>query len=326
MKNASVIFLFLWKNIVEKGDIEVNGTIGGVFVFCFLWLAACGVEVGTKEEPVREDEKVKEEKPVQSAETIVDELPEQTEEEQLKREALEELIKRENHVLKNEYGGSTEFHEFVTGVKTRIKTEEKVIALTLDACGGGNGSGYDHDLIGFLEEHNIKANLFVNARWIEAQPTIFRELANNSLFTIENHGTEHRPLSIIPRSAWGIDSTTSKEEIMEEIIGNQKIILEHTGKLPKYFRSGTAFYDDVSVKIVQDLGLEVVNFDILGDAGATFTADQVKDAMLQATSGSIIILHMNQPESGTAEGVKMAVLNLLEQGFSFVHLQDYELE
>jgi peptidoglycan/xylan/chitin deacetylase (PgdA/CDA1 family) len=304
----------------------MKGPIGEVFVICILLLAACGVEVSTTEKPEREDEKVKEEKPVQREETIVDELPELTEEEQLKQEALEELTKRENHVLKNDYGVSTEFHEFVTGVKTRMKTEEKVIALTLDACGGENGSGYDHELMGFLEEHNIKANLFVNARWIEAQPTIFMELANNSLFTIENHGTEHRPLSTIPRSAWGIDSTTSKEEIVEEIIGNQKIVLEHTGKLPKHFRSGTAFYDDVSVKIAQGLGLEVVNFDILGDAGATFTADQVKDAMLQATSGSIVILHMNQPESGTAEGVKMAVLILLEQGFSFVHLREYELE
>jgi peptidoglycan/xylan/chitin deacetylase (PgdA/CDA1 family) len=304
----------------------MKGPIGEVFVICILLLGACGVEVSTTEKPEREDEKVKEEKPVQREETIVDELPELTEEEQLKQEALEELTKRENHVLKNDYGVSTEFHEFVTGVKTRMKTEEKVIALTLDACGGENGSGYDHELMGFLEEHNIKANLFVNARWIEAQPTIFMELANNSLFTIENHGTEHRPLSTIPRSAWGIDSTTSKEEIVEEIIGNQKIVLEHTGKLPKHFRSGTAFYDDVSVKIAQGLGLEVVNFDILGDAGATFTADQVKDAMLQATSGSIVILHMNKPESGTAEGVKMAVLILLEQGFSFVHLREYELE
>lgn len=306
----------------------MRGTIGGVFFICILLLVACsGVEVSTTKDHVREDEKVKEEKPVQREETIVEELPELTEEEQLKREALDELTKRENHVLiDSDYGESNEFHEFVTGVKTRMKTEEKVIALTLDACGGENGSGYDDELIGFLNQHNIKANLFVNARWIEAQPTIFMELANNSLFTIENHGTEHRPLSTIPRSAWGIESTSSKEGIVEEIIGNQKIILEHTGKLPKHFRSGTAFYDDVSVKIAQDLGLEVVNFDILGDAGATFTADQVKDSMLQATSGSIVILHMNHPESGTAEGVKMAVLTLLEQGFSFVHLQDYELE
>lgn len=326
MNNASVSFFY--KSILSKRDVEMRGTIGGVFFICILLLVACsGVEVSTTKEPVREDEKVIGEKPGQREETKVEELPELTVEELQKQEALVELTKRENHVLNDsDYGESNEFHEFVTGVKTRMKTDEKVIALTLDACGGENGSGYDDELIRFLDQHNIKANLFVNARWIAAQPTIFMELAYNSLFTIENHGTEHRPLSTIPRSAWGIESTASKEEIVEEIIGNQKMILEHTGKLPKHFRSGTAFYDDVSVKIAQDLGLEVVNFDILGDAGATFTADQVKDSMLQATPGSIVILHMNHPESGTAEGVRMAVLNLLEKGFSFVHLQDYELE
>ncbi|MBM7622261.1 peptidoglycan/xylan/chitin deacetylase (PgdA/CDA1 family) [Bacillus tianshenii] len=296
-------------------------------MICFLLLVACGVEVSTTKEPVREDEKLNEEKPIQKIETIVEDLPEPTEEDQQKEGALEELEKRRINVLNSsDYGESTQFHEFVAGVKTRMKTEEKVIALTLDACGGETGSGYDDELIGFLVENQIKANLFVNARWIKAQPTTFLELANNPLFTIDNHGTEHRPLSTVPRSAWGIESTGSVEEIVDEIIGNQKLILEQTGKLPKHFRSGTAYYDEVSVKIAQDLGLEVVNFDILGDAGATFTADQVKDSMLQADSGSIVILHMNHPESDTADGVKMAVLSLLEQGFSFVHLNDYELE
>lgn len=327
-KDSSFFYqLHFMKRILTKRDVEMKKTIWGISLCCILLLGSCGVEVGTSEEPEEKDEKVEEEKPFQREETVVNELPEPTKEEKQKQEALEKLTKRENSVLNDrEYGESTEFGEFVTGVKTRMKTEEKVIALTLDACGGEYGSGYDSELIGFLDELNIKANLFVNARWIEAQPTIFMKLANNPLFTIENHGTEHRPLSTMPRSAWGIESTTSHEEIVEEIIGNQKIILEHTGKLPEYFRSGTAFYDAVSVKMAQDLGLEVVNFDILGDAGATFSAEQVKDSMLQATSGSIVILHMNHPESGTAEGVKMAVQNLLEQGFSFVHLRDYDLE
>ncbi|WP_404449528.1 polysaccharide deacetylase family protein [Sutcliffiella horikoshii] len=224
------------------------------------------------------------------------------------------------------YSDSSQFSEYVSGVKTRLKTEEKVVALTLDACGGENGSGYDEELLTFLIENNIKADLFVNARWIDLQQETLVKLAKNPLFTIQNHGTEHKPLSITPRSAWGISSTSSQEEIVDEIMTNQQKIYEITGEVPKYFRSGTAFYDDTSVQIAEDLGVQVVNFDIIGDGGATFAKEEVTQEMLKVKPGSIIILHMNQPQSDTAEGVKEAVLALLEQGFSFVHLNEYELE
>lgn len=224
------------------------------------------------------------------------------------------------------YGDSSQFSEYVSGVKTRMDTKEKVISLTLDACGGEFGSGYDEKLIIFLIENNIKADLFVNARWIDAQYEAFLELSQNPLFTIQNHGTKHKPLSTSPRSAWGIASTSTQEEIIGEIMDNQLKIYDITGTIPKYFRSGTAFYDEISVQIAEDLGVQIVNFDVIGDGGATFTKEEVVQEMLKAQPGSIIILHMNQPESETAEGVKEAVASLIEQGFSFVHLQDYELE
>jgi hypothetical protein len=48
------------------------------------------------------------------------------------------------------------------------------------------------------------------------------------------------------------------------------------------------------VRIVTDLGLQVVNFDVLGDAGATYSAAQVARAMMGSSRpGSIILGHMN---------------------------------
>lgn len=237
-----------------------------------------------------------------------------------------EWTQRAHEVSGQVYAEPTEFSEYVSGVKTKLDTKDKVIALTLDACGGETGSGFDEELIHFLITHNIKADLFINARWIDANRDIFLELAANPLFTIQNHGTEHKPLAVSRRSAWGIESTTSKEEIVEEIMGNQLKIFELTGKFPQYYRSGTAFYDDVAVKIAEDLHLEVVNFDVIGDAGATFSKEQVVDSMKSATAGSVIILHMNHPESETADGVKEAVLELINLGFQFVHLHEYRLK
>lgn len=228
-----------------------------------------------------------------------------------------ELIKKYAGRVPQEWG------EKVSGVKTRINTREKIIALTFDACGGPNGSGYDEKLINYLKAEQIPATLFINGRWIDANPDIFRQLAETSLFEIENHGTLHKPLSVSGKDAYGIKGTASMEEAIDEVLFNQEKIEKVTGRKPIFFRSGTAYYDDITVKIVEDLGGKVVNYNILGDAGATFSKEQVKNALLQAKPGAIVLLHMNQPASGTAEGVMMAIPQLKKMGYRFVKLEEW---
>lgn len=220
----------------------------------------------------------------------------------------------------------TQWGEFVTGVKTRIKTDEQQLALTFDACGGNHGNGYDEELISFLRTENIPATLFVNERWIHANETLFLELAADPLFQIENHGTHHAPLSVNGGKAWGIPATQSPQEAHDEMMQNHETVQALTGKEMKLFRSGTAFYDEVAVDLANTLGYEVVNFDILGDAGATYSSEQVKTALLNAKTGSIALMHMNQPKSGTAQGVKQAVPLLQALGFEFVLLENKTLE
>ena len=163
-----------------------------------------------------------------------------------------------------------------------------MVALTFDACGGKAGSGHDVALIETLRRGRVPATLFVNARWVEANPRVFRRLAADPLFETANHGTEHRPLSVTGRSVYGITGTGSIAEVVDEVSVNQQLIARLTGAAPAFFRSGTAYYDDVAVRIVADLGLQVVNFDVLGDAGATYSAAQVTQAMVapQARSSS----------------------------------------
>ena len=217
----------------------------------------------------------------------------------------------------------TAWGEAVPGVVQRLPTSDRVIALTLDACGGPAGSGYDAALMQTLRRQAVPATLFINARWIEANPQQFPQLAADPLFEIANHGTAHRPLSVTGRSAYGITGTAGVAEAIDEVSTNQELIADLTGESPAFFRSGTAYYDDVAVRIVADLGLQVVNYDVLGDAGATYTAAQVTKAMMGSTPGSIILAHMNKPTSGTAEGAAAALPELARRGFRFVHLSQY---
>ena len=216
-----------------------------------------------------------------------------------------------------------QWSEAADGVILDIPTKEPVVALTFDACGGGSGNGYDRELIDFLIKENVPATLFISARWIDSNMETFIALSKNPLFEIENHGFEHKPLSVNGKSAYDIKGTASVEDVYNEVNRNALKITGLTGRKPRYFRSGTAFYDEISVKIVNDLGEKPVNFTIAGDAGATYSTEQIRITAQRARNGSIILYHMNHPEKSTAEGVMEAVPLMREKGFRFVKLEDY---
>lgn len=220
----------------------------------------------------------------------------------------------------------TQWGENVPGVRTRLATTERVLALTLDACGSPKGKGVDRALVDFLVREQIPATLFINDRWLEANPELFRELAAQPLFEIANHGYRHRPASVNGRSVYGIDGTKDVGELVREIELNARKIQAITGTRPRLYRSGTAYYDEVAVKISNELGHEVAGFSVLGDAGATLPADKVKAALLSARPGDIIIAHMNHPEAGTGPGIMAAVPELRKRGFRFVRMSDYPLK
>lgn len=208
------------------------------------------------------------------------------------------------------------------GVLRVLPTRRRALALTFDACGGPGGSGYDQRLIDFLRRREVPATLFLNSRWIDANPVAFRQLAGEPLFEIANHGTRHRPLSVTGLSAYSIAGTRNAGEVYDEVAGNQAKLTALLGVPPRFFRSGTAYCDDIAERIVTDLGERVVSFSVNGDGGATFTPEQVFATVTAAGNGSIVIGHMNHPEGGTARGIAAAVPNLLASGYQFVRLSD----
>ncbi len=177
----------------------------------------------------------------------------------------------------------------VPGVVNRLPTGDRVLALTFDACGGARGSGYDAALIEALRASGTPATLFLNHRWVLAHPEVTAELAGDPLFEVANHGRQHRPLSVSGRSAYGIAGTANPGEAYDEVLGNRQSFMEATGVRPRFFRSGTAHYDDVAVRIAGDVGEVVVNFDVNGDSGATLGPQQVAAALQTATPGSIVL-------------------------------------
>lgn len=222
------------------------------------------------------------------------------------------------------YSAPTIFSEKVSGVKTRIDTSQKLIALTFDACGGKAGKCYNKNLIELLQKEMIPSTLFISGRWIDSNYSTLKELSEDQIFEIENHGAHHLPATISGKCAYGIRGPKNIYDLIDEIELNSKRIESITCKKPLFYRSGTAYYDDIAVKVANMLGYQVVNFDIVsGDAIQGAGAKDVSDTVLsKVRNGSIIIMHMNHPERCTYNVVKEIIPQLKDQGYSFTQLKN----
>ncbi|WP_233706597.1 polysaccharide deacetylase family protein [Helicobacter marmotae] len=225
---------------------------------------------------------------------------------------LESLEQKYAHISPKLWG------ENLDGVTTLLPSKDKkIVYLTFDACGGD----YDRALVDYLIDNHIPATLFINERWIKAHLQDFLLLAQNPLFSIQNHGSRHLPLSVNGKSIYHIAGTNSIKEVYDEVMENDKTITSLTGKKPHYFRSGTAYYDEVAVSILKDLGYEIGGFDVLGDGGASFSKKQILSQLSKVRNGSILIYHFNKPKSDTYAGIVEVVPKLAQMGFSFGKLE-----
>ena len=207
------------------------------------------------------------------------------------------------------------------GIKTHFDCRGREIALTFDACGGR----CDDEMLDVLIGENVPATFFIAGPWLRAHPAKVRELAANPLFEIENHGHDHRPLSVTGRGAYGIRGTAGAEAVICEIEENADNLEAATGGRPRFFRPGTAHCDDVAVAVAHDMDCVIANFSVNGDEGATLSGGRLAASLTRAVPGDIVILHINRPRPGGAAALREAVRRFRAHGFAFVLLQDRTL-
>lgn len=217
--------------------------------------------------------------------------------------------------------------EFVNGVDVRFEAKEKQIALTFDACGGKNSSGYDSSLIAILKAQKIHATLFVTGKWIDANYYTFLRLVKDTLFEIENHGFNHKPCSLKGELAYGIQGTSDAKAAYDEIELNAIKILKITGKKPCIYRSATAFIDEACVRMANMMGYSVISYDVLSTDAMPFNSvTDIKLAVLKHVHpGAIVIMHFNHPEWNNARALEEIIAELRKQGYGFVLLKNQHL-
>ena len=211
-------------------------------------------------------------------------------------------------------------------IKKSIKTNQKIIALTLDACGGKKGSGYDKKLIEYLIKTKTPATLFISGRWIHIRKHEMNYLSKQKIFDIENHGLNHLPATVCGMCKYNICGPKSIDAFIDEILINSEKIKKYTNKMPVFYRPGTACFCETAASITTELGIIPLGYSINGfDFSRKTTPKTIATRIIkEAKNGSIILLHMNHPEGNTYKALRYAIPHLKKNGCRFVKLSGYK--
>ena len=227
-------------------------------------------------------------------------------------------------IISTEFSGQVphEWGEAVSGVRTRLRTDDKIVAIGVDAC-DLMAKGDDAKLIKFLAAENIPATLFLCGKWVDKYPAVLKKLAVNPLFEIANQGVARKACSVNGQAAAGTPGTTGVEDVFDEIEMNARKIEAVTGTLPHYYHAGAGYYDEIAVRIVKALGYEALGSSVLLPDGKAAGREQVLEAFLDPAPGAIAIFGGVSLQSTFVEGAIESVRGLRAKGYKFVKVSDF---
>ena len=133
---------------------------------------------------------------------------------------------------------------------TKLPTQEKVVALTFDACETRTPSYFDEKILHFLLEQQIPFTLFVSGKFARRNRDELSKLAQLDFVEIENHSLTH------PQHLERLNPDGVKKEVLD----NERLLLEITQKKTRFFRFPAGNYDPKTLALVESLGYRVVHW------------------------------------------------------------------
>ncbi len=176
---------------------------------------------------------------------------------------------------------------------------------------------YNKEAIAVLNQTHTKATLFLTGMWIELYPNETKKLAANPLFELGNHSYSHPSFNGV---CYGLQ-LVSQSEKLREVERTQQLLKDVAGVENHLFRfpGGCSSPDDINM--VNNAGLTVVEWDVVGGDGFNNNPVIIESNILKRVqNGSIIVLHMNgTPNSPrTAEVLLSIIPTLKNRGYEFV--------
>lgn len=206
-------------------------------------------------------------------------------------------------------------HTAHADVILRLPTNERVVALTFDACEQQRAMKLDTGISDYLVARRIPFTIFLSGRFVEDNENAVRVLGKLPFVELENHSWDH------PNRM----TRLSDDDVRDEILKTDAEIRQVTGRGTAFFRFPAITYNARTLDVAEELGFRVVHYRWeAGDPDPHETASRIVGETLEAVRpGDILIQHINGRGWHSAEAMPRLVTELQNAGYRFVLLRDY---
>ncbi len=184
-----------------------------------------------------------------------------------------------------------------------VEMEDKKLAISFDAAWGCERT---EKILDTLKKYDVKATFFLTNIWLEDYPDMAKKIASDG-HEIAMHSVSHPHMPQL-----------SAAQMQTELDGNSQKIHEITGITPSLFRFPFGDYDNTSMRVLKDNGVDAIQWSIDSlDWQESKTAEDIAErVMLGLHPGAIILCHNNG--TYTAEAIDVIIPYAQKKGYQFV--------
>ncbi|MBR2208714.1 MAG: polysaccharide deacetylase family protein [Synergistaceae bacterium] len=224
--------------------------------------------------------------------------------------------------------------------RVKISDSERVVALTFDACELATiTTGCDMDVINFLRVNKIPATFFMGGKWMRTHSRRVKQLMSEyELFEIGNHNWSHGNCALLSEAElkkqilWTqAEYEILLDEFLHEFYDDNGLeaveeLQKKISPVPTLFRLPYGRNNEQALKIISQLGLRIIQWDVAAEAGDNSNIKRAKNSAKKVAAmtrpGSILLFHANSVPKGTANLLQFVVEELKSQGYSFVKVSE----
>ena len=180
------------------------------------------------------------------------------------------------------------------------------------------------EVVNFLRERGIPATLFMGGKWMRTHSRRVKQImTEGELFEIGNHNWSHGNCALL-----------SEEGLRAQILWTQaeyELLREEAGvtdipEVPELFRLPYGRNNERALKVIAELGMRVVQWDIAAEAGDNSNPKRArrsaKIVVGMTRPGSILLFHANSVPKGTVNLLREVVDILEGEGYEFVKVSE----
>ncbi|MBC8588741.1 polysaccharide deacetylase family protein [Paratissierella segnis] len=199
------------------------------------------------------------------------------------------------------------------------KTDGKIAYLTFD---DGPSLTVTPRILDILDEYDIKATFFVIGRMAEKHPEMLQRIYQKG-HSIGNHSYSHNYSYIYKNTSNFIGEINKTNDILKDVLGE-----DFDSKLIR-FPGGSFGKDGKFIKAAVDAGYKYYDWNSLnGDAeGKRFSKDRLIKRFKDTSKNKkklIVLMHDTDAKDTTADALSDIIEYLINQGYEFDKLENYE--